>query len=1252
MSFRLKTILGVALIEAVLLSILVWSGLRYIETSNQREFTQRAVATVRAFAVTTKDAVLSSDLASLDSFISELMTFPGVQYARVRDADDRILASGGDAALLAREYRLDVELADVDDGVFDTFAEIVEADTMFGRVEIGLSIQVVHDVIADARRYGTTIALVEMGLVALFSFMLGLYLTRQLANLTEASERIADGEWGYQVPVRGKDELATAATAFNLMSGQIKASYQEITDREQNLRTVLENIQDGILLADLDANVLSRNPAADAIFGFAADAPDTPGLGDLILADDWAELSPQIAGRNAAFWGELQEVTGIRCDGRTFTMELTLSRTVQAGHEVLVAVVRDIQVRKQAEEQLRLRERIIAAAPTGVVIADATREHRPLVYVNPAFETITGYRADQVLGRNCRLLQGEDTDPTAIAQIRAAIDEERDTRVLLRNYRADGTGFWNELIITPIRDEHGQLTHFVGLQNDVTERVEGQHQLVEQEAHLRGVLDATHDAIVVTDDHGLVESFNLGAETMFGHRAGEVIGHNVSMLVPSPHRKRHDDYMRAYRETEVSHIIGVEREFEARHADGHEFPIALRVNEMVKDGKRHFIGVIHDITERKQKESALQRAKEAAEEGAAAKSQFLANMSHEIRTPMHGVLGALEMMRDTPLNRVQSRYLETANSSAEVLLTVIDEILDFSRLEAGKLRIEMLDFYPRKAVEDVIAMLSQPAFDKHLELASYIEPDVPDRLKGDPVRLRQILINLVGNAVKFTERGEIVVNVTIEHGDANEITLMFKVKDTGIGIAQGKREGLFDAFIQADGSTSRRFGGTGLGLSISRRLVELMGGEIGVESHEGEGSTFWFSLPLGVVTKGASSARYQDFAGRRILIVDDNATNRIIMHRYLSGWGSSPGSASDGHEAIAKMQDSAASGQPYDLAILDYHMPGMNGAKLSRQIRANDKLRGTRLLMVSSETYSEQIEGVAEVDIWLSKPLRQSDLRDAIATCFGELEPAVDAEPVPAKGVNFDGEQVLLVEDNPVSQSLAREMLRRRGLNVQSASNGLEAVELATHDKFDVILMDVQMPELDGYEATRRILDWEQNSGRRHTPIIALTAHALPQDRERCFAAGMDDYLVKPYNQESLSNIIFRWLSPPCTDQSHETPVTQAPVFEPEKIAEIRTVMGNNFPTLLKQFHATLEQHQKRILAALDANDRPSMIEAVHRVKNNAGDLGASLLLDLATELERGLQGGELDKPLAQELLSEAKTVLKAATDLINGESQ
>jgi PAS domain S-box-containing protein len=503
MSFRLKTILGVAAIEAVLLALLVWSGLRFIERSAEQEFTQRAQATVQGFAAIAKNAVIASDLASLRSFVRETLTYPGVVYARVRDADGRVLASAGDEAALARPFAPDPDFNAVADGVFDAAGEIAEAGTVFGRVELGLSVRALQEIQADARRYGVGLALLEMGLVALFSLALGVYLTRQLLNLTEGSRRVAAGELGHQVPVKGRDELAATARAFNTMSARVRDSYASLAEREERLRQILENIQDGILTLDRHGRILSFSPAAEHIFARPAPTVVGDSARHLFGKEGWSLLQTLLETSDPRSFGELHETQGCRPDGQPFPLEIRLT---PLGADYALAVVRDLSARVAAEAELRLRNRIIEDTINGVVIADATQPDLPVIYVNRGFTRITGYAPEEVVGRNCRFLQGPATEADALDRIRAALREATDVNVVLRNYAKDGREFWNDLFITPIHNGRGRLTHFVALQNDITERMRAQEELAAREAYLRRVLNSTQDAIIVIDDEGRVES--------------------------------------------------------------------------------------------------------------------------------------------------------------------------------------------------------------------------------------------------------------------------------------------------------------------------------------------------------------------------------------------------------------------------------------------------------------------------------------------------------------------------------------------------------------------------------------------------------------------------------------------------------------------------------------------------------------------------------------------------------------------------
>ena len=1238
LSFRLKTILGVALIEAVLLTVLVVSGVHFMSSTAETQFEQRTRATVKAFSVVAKDALIASDLAALNALVREMLTYPGVSFARVRGEQGDVLAQAGDSRHLLSPGSDSASLADSVDGVYRTGVDIRVGTQHFGRVELGVSAGEVQTLQTTARRYGAGLALLEMVLVALFSWALGSYLTRQLDRLAQASRRIADGDLGYQMPVQGQDELARTALAFNRMSLRLSESYANVQRSEHGLRQVLENILDGIFTLDRNLRVLSASPAAERILQRGADALAGRSLAACFTPVAWARLCETLAIDDGAQLGEPMVLDGLLPGGRRVPLEVRMARI--AGHDAaaILVIVRDVSERLAAEKALRLRSHIIDAIGVGVVIADARLPDQPIVYANLAFERITGWRFADAVGRNCRFLQGPDTDAHEVARLRHAIAEGRDVEVLLLNVTRDGRPFWNELRVMPIRDPDGTLTHFVALQNDVTARIRGQQEIARREEHLRRVVNATHDGIIVIDEHGTIESFNAGAERLFGHAAAEVIGQDVAIVVPAPHKARHAEYMQRYATTGETRILGQEREFEATRKDGASVWIALRVG-LLEEGPgphRRFIGVIHDITERKRAEIELRHAKEAAEDAASAKSEFLANMSHEIRTPMHGVLGAIEMLQDTPLTGQQERYLDTARTSASILLGVIDEILDFSRLEAGKLRIESIDFDLRRTVEDVTAMLAQRAHAKKLELACFIAPEVPETVRGDPIRLRQVLVNLIGNAIKFTERGEVVVSVGLVasngSGNGSERRLRFEVRDTGIGIPQDKQAALFQPFTQADSSTSRRFGGSGLGLSIAKRLVELMQGTIGLHSETGQGSRFWFQLPAAVVGPLPRERRVREFPGTRVLVVDDNATNRIILHRYLTAWNSQSGSAASGDEALAKLQDAAASGRPYEVALLDLNMPGMDGYTLVRRIQADPALAAMPLIMLSSSNQDPAQMAGLRVDVWLDKPVRQSDLHDAISTVL-QHRPALTAAPpagrAPApRALQFSGERVLLVEDNPITRDVGAQMLRRRGLTVLLAEDGLKAL-LAVQGAAvppDLVLMDVQMPGMDGYTATREIRAWELASGRPRLPIVALTAHALPGDRDKCLAAGMDDYVVKPYSAEAIGTVIARWLMPPGHEAVPEPAPTAAPTpaaadptacIDMDRFEQVRAVMGDAIGDLLDKVHETLQAEIAGIRDATVRGDATALRELVHRLKNTAGDIGAMLLHERAAQTER-----------------------------------
>lgn len=1000
MSFRLKTILGIALIESVLLILLVFSAMNFLSESNEEQLKQRAQTTAILFSNAIKDALLSTDLATLESFIEDILTTPDMVYARI-SSNEFLLAEGGDKDILQREHIIDKRLSDVNDGVFDIRIDIEEANHVYGFIEIGISTQPIETLLSKARRWSVSIASFEVLLVALFSFVLGTYLSRQLQQMIRAAQIIAESGPGHQIPVTGTGEIAELSHALNQMSSSLEDNYKALSksiDNEKAMASIAQKNEaknNAILTASLDAlitidsqgKVIDYNKAAEKIFGWRYEEIFDQNLSEFIIPlykKHWQHkgIENLLTGQKSPLLNRRLELNAQHKLGYIIPIEINIAPIEIEQDTLFTVFIRDISTRLEAETELRLAAKTFESSEA-MFICDADSH---IIRINRAFTLITGYEADDVFGKTPRILSS------------------------------------------------------------------GQHT------------ESYYDDMWLT----LTKTGQWNGEIYNKRKNGEVYPQNLNIS------SVYDD----------------------------------------KDVITHYIGHFMDITEQKNTEEKLRKASREAEMNNEAKSRFLAAMSHEIRTPMNAILGILGLLKDTSLSDRQLELVQTGRDSGDLLLTIINDILDFTKMDIDKLQLEESAFDLPLLFKNCNELLDTLAKKKNLNLTLSINPNIPRYAKGDPDRIRQILINLINNAIKFTRTGSINVKVQLVSQDEHGLLILCQVEDTGIGIEEKYQSSLFDEFTMVDQTYSRKYEGTGLGLAICRRLVSLMHGKITFFSKPNVGSTFEFSVRL----QAASESE------------------------------------------------------------------------------------------VSKDLTGEQIQ---------QKPLTNT--------------------------------RVLLAEDNPANQMVIKSILEFASLQVDLVSNGYEAIEALKTLPYDIVLMDISMPEMDGIEATKaiRLLPGDESK----IPIVALTAHSLSGDKARYIEAGMDDYLSKPIDRNATLNCISHWTMARNDDLSTNNEHVIA--LDVERISESSPLVNEQVlqqlvddtsaeivPELLLLY---IEDSKKRIeiinQAIIEKNFKVLEFEA-HTIGSSAIAHGSSKLHELARSTEKHCQQQQ-----QVQALSQAKALTAIAVD-------
>ncbi len=1031
---------------------------------------------------------------------------------------------------------------------------------------------------------------------------------------------------------------------------------------EEYHRTLTENSSDVTAIIDASGVVTYISPSVTRVLGYTA--PHYLGSRALrhVHPDDRRRVFDAYRRSLAdeTVGGLPTAVRYLKADGEIAWLETVTRRmTDDDGRPMLVTNSRDVTERRRVEQALddfevRFRETL----DTIQLVALTTEADGTIIYVNDRLVQLTGRSREELLGESwAHVLRAPDDPDLADALIAERLHQVATNTLSAHDEYEIVTGAHERRLVswnrTVQRDATGRIVAVTTVGEDITDRRAREEALRVTYARLSTLVENLQAAVLVENERHHAVLANRAFCDTFGLPFAPALleGWPLPVIV---------DTIRGRFEDGEAFAVGVEELIlgdapvtgeEIAFADGRVFErdyLPIR-----HDGQAFgHLWVYRDVTARVRTADELRRARDAAEAANRAKSQFLATMSHEIRTPMNGVIGMAGLVLDTQLTPEQRESVSTIRSSADSLLAIINDILDFSKIEAGRLELEAIDFDLRQTVESAIELFADRAAAQKLEFMADIDPAIPDILRGDPSRLRQVLLNFVSNALKFTPSGEVVARVTLDEAAGDEVVLRFAVRDTGIGIASDAMARLFRPFTQADGTMARRYGGTGLGLAISRQLAEMMGGGVGVASTPGTGSTFWFTARFGVA-EGAGLPPGVDpvLDGLRVLLVDDNASERDILERMLRSWGPQVVTAATGPEAMAALQIAQTAGRPIRVALVDETMPVTDGFTLARVIKGDPTLAPTRLILLA-EPGHRSIGGrtmAAGIAAYLRKPIHQADLRATLVR-LASGDPVIVSAPAAVEAPEdtaLVGTRILVAEDNTVNARIAATVLTRFGATVDIAADGLEAMEATRQRTYDAILMDCQMPEVDGFEATRQIRRLEAGGLQRRTPIIAMTANAMAGDRERCLEAGMDDYLAKPVRPAELRATLARHLRRARADRrdavvAAATPSgpgtvgrpadgagpDDVPIVDASALQDLG-ILGEEGRNLLREvtnlFAVDAPELIARIGDGIDLAAPERVRAAAHTLKGSASAVGAERIEKLAAELEKRAKAGSLD---------------------------